>query len=235
MLLCTSQMLSIGFACSPRFITAAIEADCIPGLVHALRQFSPPPHSAAGPPRADFVGLEATLKCLRELLVSEEGKLSGVCQTAITAGVVPALINLLRVPHEATLIDALGVAAPLLMAEPCGSSGTARQKADKLLRAIAGLITATPPLAAGAAADTLFHICSVRRELIKDYGKWGVDDTVRRLSKQSHPRTKAAAKRLRSLVRQEAEVCTTHISAASVAFALCSLHRGFCTHPRMVI
>jgi hypothetical protein len=224
MLLCTSHMLSMAFDCSPRFITAAIEADCIPGLVHALRQFCPRPHSAAGPPRKDCAGLEATLKCLRELLVSEEGKLSGVCQTAITAGAVPALISLLRVPHEATLINALGVAPPLLMADPCGSSGAARQKADKLLRTISGLITATPPLAAGAAADALFHICSVRRELIKDYGKWGIDDTVRRLSKQSHPRTKAAAKRLRSLVRQQPEVCIDQISAASVP-----LHYAVCT------
>jgi hypothetical protein len=213
MLVPVTTVLSSAFDDSPRFISGAIAANLVPGIVRALRRICVSLASGAGPASTRCPRPEPALKVLTELLESEEGEVSGVRETAINAGVIPVLVKLLRIPHESIVVRALGLAVPLMTAGPCGSSGGAARGAGELLRAIAGLISATPPLAAGKAADALFDILKVQPDLIVDYQSWGIDDTLRQLTTPCDLGTAASAKSLLSLVDKQVGVSSIPLTA----------------------
>ncbi len=207
---CTVKVLLKVFDRSRLFLPAAVKGKAITGLVHLLMNIGPP-DQVAKPSHKSYEALAATLDCLRHVLVFEVevGKSQGACKIMVKEGADLVVLDLLKVPDEETVIDALGVAAPLLGAPPCGWAPDIEYQ---FLRAIAALITstATPALTAFAATKVVWQICNARPGLLNDFRRWGIVDAVRQLSKQSHPRIGGAADRLLSFV-QEAEVSTNHL------------------------
>jgi hypothetical protein len=194
------KLLYALFECSPRFVAAAQRMDVTQLLICLLRQLAPP----RGLPIAEhhpglLLGLEAPLQSLRALLAHDlDTALSGF-KPVIDAGLVPVLMDLLRLRHEPSAAQALHLAETLLLATPHGNPP---RWSWGLMGAVAGLLSAEPPVEPGRAAEVLFHVGMERRQLIVDYQPWGIDASVRRLARSPDAETAAAAKKLLYVVNE---------------------------------
>ncbi len=122
---------------------------------------------------------------------------------AVVGGIISAVIELLKVGDEQTVVDLLTVSAHVVVSAPPDQvTATARG----LLPTIAALLTASPPVAPGCAADALFGLGFMRRALVKDFHTWGLGESVQQLVKHDDPYTAAAGKRLLFLINEGLEV-----------------------------
>jgi hypothetical protein len=212
------KLLAGLFSHCPAFIPAAVNGNITPGLVRVLRTFC-----AGGQFRAEELD-DTTFSLFCLSLMDESDKNSIIFwKPAIHAGIVPVLTHLLTSGHEATIFGVLRLSGSLLLAslpeEPRPGAGT-------LPRAIAGLLSASPPVAVYEAAETLLNIGQMRPDLIEDSHAWGMADSLQRLKLHGDPRTAAAATRLMSIVGNMADVSLRLSSQCLLVFLLCC--RGVC-------
>jgi hypothetical protein len=165
-----------------------------------------PPHTHAAQDRSSDVTQlsQPPLDCRSYLLRDKlYGSMTSIHSLATHVGMIPAVINSLKLGDEQRVINVLMASAQLVV---WAARDQVTDTAGRLLPAIAGLITASPPVAPGLAADALFGLGFMRRELIKDYHKWGMGTGLQRLTEHSDPYTAAAGKRLLFLVTQGLDV-----------------------------
>jgi hypothetical protein len=209
------KLLYALFECSPRFVAAAEGMDMTKLLIRLLRQLVPPAGSPIAEPHV-LLGLEALLQSLRALLAHDlDTALSGF-KPIIDAGLVPVLINLLSLRHEPSAAQALHLAETLLLATPHGNPP---RWSWGLMGAVAGLLSAEPPVKPDRAAEVLFHVGMERRQLIADYQPWGIDASVRRLARSPHAGTAANAKKLLYVVNEGKYVSAIHSPYRDLVFS----------------
>jgi hypothetical protein len=191
----TPRLLGELPAASPDCIPAAIEGRLTAGILRVLPRVHPqaPPENSAARPIFQFPPMPVSA-----LLTQDVGFVK-ICELATSLGMVPAIVDLLKLGKAQNVVGLLVVSSHVVLA---AQNGQAAALAGDLPRAIAGLITATPPVAPGFAADALFGLGFMRRELIKDVHAWKLGDSLQRLAKHSDPCTAAAARRLLFLVNE---------------------------------
>jgi hypothetical protein len=196
------------FELRPSLVSAAADANLIPGLVRALRKLRSVTHvdatlvSLAG--RAQSV-VEPPLFCLNPILQSDLCNTRGLWKHAVNAGIVPDLIYLLAHGDEQTVSRAVLVSGLIL-------TPAAREElgwwAPGLVRAMAQLLNANPPVVPSLVLSALCTFGTVNPDIGKDCRTWGIEASVQRLTMHSDPDTAALAVELKELffVHQAPEV-----------------------------
>jgi hypothetical protein len=151
-----------------------MEANLIPDLVRALRELRPPRYRTEDSLKADCVPLIHPLACLEQLFEDDLDNDHGLRKTAVQAGLVPGLMDLLTLSHEPTTDKIIELAGSLLKYYP---EGEARPWVTVLMRAIVQQILAHPPAALNDAAVTLYNVGVTHPELIKKCYACGMKDT----------------------------------------------------------
>jgi hypothetical protein len=200
-------------------VRVALNGDLTAGLIHCLRQLCPGRPCLEETPADKKMALSYTLYSLQQLM---EAYGRHNCEEfwgpAIRAGIVEALSDLLKHSDGPTAMGLLRLSGCMLLdAPPRGVQEWARG----LPRAIAGLITANPPLVAGPAADLLLSVGIKRPELLFGFDSCGLEDGVRRLSTDIDPDTAAVAKGLVYFATRIARDCNVR-STPQTAFIPCS-------------
>jgi hypothetical protein len=182
-------------------IPIAVEANLTPGLVRVMRKLRPG-HPSAARQRPDHFGIPLVaipLMCLAQ--IAEKGNVgdkTAFWKPAVDAGMVRVITDLLHaLDNASTIANILRLSEGVLLACPPGGVD---DWAGGLPRAIAGLLTARPPVALGAAVHTLFDVGVLRPDLLAGFPTWGAHESVQQLTGDSHFRTAAAAKGLLFIV-----------------------------------
>jgi hypothetical protein len=217
-LLITARLLHTLLGRSPRFFSAAVKGDITPGLVRALRKVGFRPNSLRGTPYDIFSPVYAPLECLLQLVLYDKDNQAGVRKAAYDAGIVPLLCDLLAACDESRIKQVLSLSTSLVLFNSPGEEG---EWAGRLPHAIARLMNASPPVAAAAAADALFNMCTLYPQLLLACPTWGIGDSLKRLTAHSDPETAAAAKKLLSIMEEWLDVSPP----------LCLFNSFVCTHP----
>ncbi len=176
------------------------------GLVRVLRKFGSHPHSLTETSSdiSDISsGVQLALDCLCQLMQYDNRHPMGIWKPAYDAGIVSVLSDLLKVGTEQTIDKLLTLCTCLVLVTPPGEEG---RWAETLSLAVAGLLTAKPPVAPARAADTLITMCISLRQHPVDPHKWGLGDSLRELATHSDPETATAAKELLSITTSAFDV-----------------------------
>ncbi len=190
--------------CCPEVIPAAIGGNLTPGLLAILEEVFPHTHAAP-----DSLGNVPTLSqppldCRGYLLKDRlHDAMTSIHSLATHVGMIPAVMDLLKVEDEQRVVNLLTVSAQVVV---WAARDQVTDTAGGLLPAIAELIKASPPVVPGLAADALFGLGFMRRELVKDFHTWGMGTTLQQLTEHSDPYTAAAGKRLLFLVTEGLDV-----------------------------
>jgi hypothetical protein len=193
--------------CSPPYsVTAAIDANIIPGLVRALRELRPPPQPSGETPPVLCSDLQAAMTCLSQVMHHEIDHPTGLWKAAFDAGLVPVLCNMLRLGDQAMRSNLLTLSNNLMLITPADLQGLEGRWAKELPRTLAGLIASNPHAAPAAAVKTLLNMCLVHKEVLLESHKWYLGDSLKQLSTHGNSETAAVAKQLLSLVEQAFKV-----------------------------
>jgi hypothetical protein len=147
----TPRLLESVFACRPESIPAAANRNVTRGLFRVLRElraYTPAVEENPPDPRV----IRAPLTCLRFLFNHDRNNGEGLCKLARDSGMIPVLVDLLKLPDEAAVVEVVGAAGHVLLAGS-GAQTADPRKADGFPRAIAEPIISEPPVVPGFAAD----------------------------------------------------------------------------------
>jgi hypothetical protein len=182
----------------PCYVPAAIEADLAPSFVRVarkLRRLSPAQSGAD-----EFKAIRPPLTCLSFMMEHDEDNSRGVRKSALGAGLLPLLVDLLTLGDEAMTEKALAVVGSLIVRAPKGDVGA---NVIALVIGTAHLLNAYPLVAARKALDTLFNIGMAQPDLLAEAHTWGIEPSVERLTRHSDRGTAAAALRVKCLLFPE--------------------------------
>jgi hypothetical protein len=195
-LLQISYLLSPLFDLCPCFVPAAVGAFVTPGLICLVRKLCE--GSILDDRSAICKALQPALKCIEQLMLADKEDFRVVWESALDMGIVPVLIDLLSLGHGPTSVRSLRISGLLLLVPP--PEAKAVEWRQGLVRAVARLLTANPPVALKNAAKLLYLTASTCPELIGDWRTWGIEESVQQLSVHSDPAIAAAADELRKVL-----------------------------------
>ncbi len=179
-----------------------LKANLAPDLVRALRELRPPRYKSGASPARNCAPLDPPLTCLLLLFRANIGnpgqEIDGnSMQPMINAGIIPVFIDLLKLGHEPTTVKIVELSGLLLLpAYP----GQIVPGGVGLLRALAQLLDAVPPVTSRVAAVTLYNVGAAHPELTVDCRTWGIEDTVQQLTLHADRATAVAASRVNKLL-----------------------------------
>jgi hypothetical protein len=235
-LLLLPKLLRCLFLRFPASIPYAVNQNLTPGLVRILRELRPGRHSSAEGSNEVLSALDDSLTCLRNLYEEYAERDMATAwefwRPAINAGLLPVIMDLLTMGHKPLVLSLLRLSGILLMPLP---NRAAEPWARGLLRAVAGLISARPPVAPEAAMELLLSVGIIRRDFMMDFHTWGIYDGLQRFAAHTNPRTAAVARALLFLVNSGSDVSSTlspRIHALHVAFFYVGL--PFCDHSLVI-
>ncbi len=155
-------------------------------------------------------------------------------EPAVHAGIVPVLIELLALlrslPDEEMAYIVAGVSGLILVPAISGGIGP---WAVGLLRALARLLSADPPMAAQMSLSLLYEVGAEHPDLVVDCRTWGIEDSLQRLTLHSDPKTAESAVKLQQLFfpHRPAHVSsspTARILSRFIDFPYCVTMEWFC-------
>jgi hypothetical protein len=155
-----------------------------------------------GTPNAKYLvlicqALGAALSCLSDLMRYDSTHRKEFWSSAVNAGIVPVLIDLLTAGHEQTVSKTLELSGMLLTSAP---EGEVTRWGVGLVHACTRLLSADRPVAVRVAAEMLHIVGETHHALIADCHTWGIDLSLQRLTMHSDPGTACAAHQLKNLL-----------------------------------
>jgi hypothetical protein len=223
-LFCVPNVLQGLLKLLPRYIPGAIKANVGPGLVRVLSKARKDGSSSPQHLGLMLKALRLALGSLEDFMRYDMANRRELWKSAEHWGVIPVLVDVLTLRHEATVELALEVSGMLLMSAPKGSLG---QAGLGLMRASARVLCGDRPVAVQRAAEMVHDVGAKHPELIADCHTWGVDDSLQRLTMHSHAGIAAAARQLKKLlscVKPKPDVSPFSYPCLSVAPSFEYLH-----------
>ncbi len=196
----------------PHYIPVAIKANIGPGLVRVLSKARKDGSSSPQHLGLMLKALRFALGSLGDFMRYDMANRRELWKSADDWGIIPVLVDVLTLRHEATVELALEVSGMLLMSAPKGSLG---QAGLGLMRASARVLCGDRPVAVQRAAQMVHDVGARHPELIADCHTWGIDDSLQRLTMHSDAGPAAAAcqlKKLLSCVKPKPDVSPLVIS-----------------------